>query len=116
MRLSCEVHLFDCEGGNNLLCHSLDTVKLCAVLRCQKHLGCRKMHLRNIAQIDKVLSREIFKRQRVIEAVFQQLCKLFDVGLRKFITELSQIQNTFIGQHLGKQRSIHKGTSTPDCN
>ena len=52
----------------------------------------------------------------MIEAVFQQLCELFDVDLRELITELSQIQNIFIGQHLGKQRSIHESTSVADCN
>ena len=35
-----EVHLLlDGEGGNDLLLHGLDAVKLCAVLRRQKHLG-----------------------------------------------------------------------------
>ena len=52
----------------------------------------------------------------MIETVFQQLRKLFDVGLRKFIAEFSQIQNVFVGQHLGKQRSIHEITSVADCN
>ena len=44
------------------------------------------------------------------------LSKLFDVGLRELITESSQIQNIFIGQHLGKQRGIHESTSVADCN
>ena len=52
----------------------------------------------------------------MIEAVFQQLRELFDVGLRELITESSQIQNIFIGQHLGKQRGIHESTSVADCN
>ena len=52
----------------------------------------------------------------MIEAVFQQLRELFDVGLREFIAEFSQIQNVLVGQHLGKQCGIHESTSTPDCN
>ena len=111
-----KVHLLDGKGGNDLLLHSLDAVKLCAVLRRQKHPGSGKAHLCNAAQIDDVLPGEILERQRMIETVFQQLRKLFDVGLRKFIAEFSQIQNVFVGQHLGKQRSIHEITSTPDCN
>ena len=111
-----EVHLLDGEGGNDLLLHRLDTVKLCAVLRRQKHLGGRKAHLCNAAQIDNILPGEILERQRIVEAVFQQLRELFDVGLREFIAEFSQIQNVFVGQHLGKQRSIHESTSASDCN
>ena len=111
-----EVHLLDGEGGHDLLLHSLDPVKLRAVLRRQKHLGSGKAHLRNAAQIDDALPGEILERQRMIEAVFQQLRKLFDVGLREFIAELSQIQNVLVGQHLGKQCSIHESTSIPDCN
>ena len=111
-----EVHLLDGEGGNDLLLHSLDAVKLRAVLRRQKHPGSGKAHLCNAAQIDDVLPGEILERQRMIETVFQQLRKLFDVGLRKFIAEFSQIQNVFVGQHLGKQRSIHESTSVADCN
>ena len=58
-----EVHLLDGEGGNDLLLHRLDTVKLCAVLRRQKHLGGRKAHLCNAAQIDNILPGEILERQ-----------------------------------------------------
>ena len=46
----------------------------------------------------------------MIEAVFQQLRELFDVGLRELIAEFPQIQNIFVGQHLGKQCSIHEST------
>ena len=52
----------------------------------------------------------------MIEAVLQQLRELFDVGLQELITESSQIQNIFIGQHLGKQRGIHESTPVADCN
>ena len=58
-----EVHLLNGEGGNNLLLHRLDPVKLGAVLRHQKHLGGGKAHLRNAAQIDDVLPGEILERQ-----------------------------------------------------
>ena len=111
-----KVHLLNSEGGNDLLLHSLDTVKLCAVLRRQKHFGSGKAHLRNAAQIDNVLPGEILERQRMIEAVFQQFRELFDVGLREFIAEFSQIQDIFIGQHLGKQCGIHESASISDCN
>ena len=58
-----EVHLLNSEGGNDLLLHGLDPVKLGAVLRHQKHLGGGKAHLRNAAQIDDVLPGEILERQ-----------------------------------------------------
>ena len=61
--VASKIHLLDGEGGNDLLLHGLDPVKLGAVLRHQKHLGGGKAHLRNAAQIDDVLPGEILERQ-----------------------------------------------------
>ena len=36
--------------------------------------------------------------------------------MNSFIAELSQIQNVFVGQHLGKQCGIHESPSISDCN
>ena len=66
-----KVYLLDCESRNDFFFHGFDTIKVCTVLRRQKHLGRREMHLRNAWQVGKALPGEIFERQRVIETVFQ---------------------------------------------
>ena len=102
-----EIHLLDGESGDDLLLHGICTVKLCAALRRQQDSGGREMHLRDTIQIDKLLPGKVLQWQRMVEATFQQRYKLPHIRLRIFVTQLLQVQHTFIRQHFGKQRSVH---------
>ena len=43
----------------------------------------------------------------MVETILQQRNKLSHIRLRIFVTQLLQVQHTFIRQHFGKQRGVH---------